>query len=77
MLAPGITSRLSRLRPAASAWSFTPCAKATASSRDCCAVNTTSAVAAASFCPSADDPACTITGWPCTGRPDCSGPRTL
>ena len=36
--------------------------KARASSTDWCAVNTSSAVAAASSCPSSDEPACTITG---------------
>ena len=41
-----------------------------------CAVNTASAVSAASWRPASDAPACTITGQPCTGRAMLSGPRT-
>ena len=40
------------------------------------AVNTISAVSAASWRPTSEAPACTITGQPCTGRAMLSGPFT-
>ena len=40
------------------------------------AVNTISAVSAASWRPASEAPACTITGQPCTGRAMLSGPFT-
>ena len=36
-----------------------------------------SACLAASALPWSDEPACTMTGWPCGGRGTLSGPRTL
>jgi hypothetical protein len=40
------------------------------------AVKTASAYAAASAMPGPDEPAWTITGYPCSLRPTVSGPRT-
>src|SRR5262249_43210252 len=74
--AAGKDFQWSRDRPTFSARLFTSAKNSRPAARLDCAVNTASAVSAASWRPASEAPAWTMTGQPWIGRAMLSGPRT-